>query len=163
MVLSNPSPQPRSSGMSHSGQPPAPCYHLLAQAPTAPSLPRQPECTCPTQCMWKLGPRLYYGLKPTAMMHALGTVPLAHRLGDKFQIARSRYDTQKMLKQKYFVCSIFTRNSHAASLSSPFMGSVYLVSCFFMLTYMLMIWNVFFHQYQDSWSNQDSKNGTAND
>jgi len=98
------------------------------------------------------------------MMHALGTVPLAHRLEDKFQTARNRYDTHKMLKQKYFVYSTVIRNSHTASLSfSPFMGSIYLVSCSFMLTYMLMIGNVFFCQFQDSWSYQDSKNRTEND
>lgn len=113
-----PTPWPWSSGMIRSKQPPAPCYRLLVQTPTAPSLPHQPECTCPTQCMWKLGPHLYCGLKPTAIMHALATVPLAHRQGDKLQIAGNRDDAHKILKQKYFVYSIITRNSHAASLSS---------------------------------------------
>ena len=69
----------------------------------------------------------------------------------------------KMLKQKYFVYGIVMRNSHTASLSSPLMGSIYLVSRSFMLTYTLTIQNVFFCQYQDSWSYQDSKTRSVND
>ena len=73
----------RSSGMSHSEQPPAPCYQLFLPRHRQPlTLPHRPGCTCPAQCMRKLAPHLYCGLKPTAMMRALATVPLAHRQGD---------------------------------------------------------------------------------
>lgn len=78
----------------------------------------------------KLGPQFYYGLKPPALMHGLGTVPLAYKLGGKFQIVRNRYDAHKMLKQKYFVYSIVIRNSHAASLlSSSLLSSPHVLSC----------------------------------